>query len=174
MVDPGVPLGPGLLATWVPLQGPHTKNANARINTATIAANFRPLTLPSRSLFRMQSPVLVVHTLLHATELGLNKTCRTLFRQTCRDFDPQAVVARPAACRRGTAVRSACGAQGRRDGPVLSTDARHAPEVVMRMLLAELDSLTRRANWRRTSGFIRTRSVKPSFSFLIAPRNDST
>jgi len=28
-------------------------------------------------------------------------------------------VARPAACRRGTAVRSACGAQGRRDGPVL-------------------------------------------------------
>ena len=88
MVDPGVPLGPGLLATWVPLQGPHTKNANARINTATIAANFRPLTLPSRSLFRMQSPVLAVHTLLHATELGLNKTCRTLFRQTCRDFDP--------------------------------------------------------------------------------------
>src|ERR1035437_8530921 len=73
MVDPGVPLGPGLLATWVPLQGPHTKNANARINTATIAANFWPLTLPSRSLFRMQSPVLVVHTLLHATELGLNK-----------------------------------------------------------------------------------------------------
>src|SRR5665811_948987 len=77
----------------------------------------------------MQSPVLVVQTLLHATELGLNKTCRTLFRQTCRDFDPQAVVARPAACRRGTAVRSACGAQGRRDGPALSTDARHAPEV---------------------------------------------
>src|ERR1019366_9831239 len=90
MVDPGVPLGPGLLATWVSLQGPHTKNANARINTATIAANFRPLTLPSRSLFCMQSPVLVVQTLLHATELGLNKTCRTLFRQTCRDFDPQA------------------------------------------------------------------------------------
>jgi hypothetical protein len=130
MVDPDVPLGPGLLATWVPLQGPHTKNANARINTATIATNFRPLTLPSRSLFCMQSPVLVVQTLLHATELGLNKTCRTLFRQTCRDFDPQAVVARPAACRRGTAVRSACCAQGRRDGPALSTDARHAPEVM--------------------------------------------
>src|ERR1035441_8217395 len=115
MVDPGVPLGPGLLATWVPLQGPHTKNANARINTATIATNFRPLTLPSRSC--------------------------TLFRQTCRDFDPQAVVARPAACRRDTAERSACCAQGRRDGPALSTNARHAPEV-MRMLLAELDSLT--------------------------------
>src|SRR5450756_2425086 len=93
MVDPDVSLGPGLLATWVPLQGPHTKNANARINTATIATNFRPLTLPSRSLFCMQFPVLVVQTLLHATELGLNKTCRTLFRQTCRDFDPQAVVA---------------------------------------------------------------------------------
>ena len=47
MVDPDVPLGPGLLATWVPLQGPHTKNINARINTATIATNFRPLNLPS-------------------------------------------------------------------------------------------------------------------------------
>ena len=125
MVDPGVPLGPGLLATWVPLQGPHTKNANARINTATIAANFRPLTLPSRSLFRMQSPVLVVHTLLHATELGLNKTCHTLFRQQAA-----ILTRRPAACRRGTAVRSACGAQGRRDGPAISTDARHAPEVM--------------------------------------------
>jgi hypothetical protein len=86
MVDPDVPLGPGLLATWVPLQGPHAKNANARINTAIIATNFRPRTLPSRSSFRMQFPVLVVPTLLHATELGLNKTCRTLFRQTCRDL----------------------------------------------------------------------------------------
>lgn len=81
MVDPGVPLGPGLLATWVPLQGPRAKNANARINTATIAINFRPLILPLRSLFRMQSPLLVVHPLFHATELGLNKTCHTLFRQ---------------------------------------------------------------------------------------------
>ena len=73
MVDPGVPLGPGLLATWVPLQGPHAKNANARINTTTIAINFWPLILPLRSLFRMQSPLLVVHPLFHATELGLNK-----------------------------------------------------------------------------------------------------
>ena len=81
MVDPGVPLGPGLLATWVPLQRPRAKNANARINTATIAINFRPLILPLRSLFRMQSPLLVVHPLFHATELGLNKTCHTLFRQ---------------------------------------------------------------------------------------------
>ena len=46
MVDPGVPLGPGLLATWVPLQGPHTKNANARINTATLVqSRFRPMAL---------------------------------------------------------------------------------------------------------------------------------
>jgi len=43
MVDSGIPLGPGLLATWVPLPGPHTKNANARINTATIATNVRAL-----------------------------------------------------------------------------------------------------------------------------------
>jgi hypothetical protein len=38
MVDSGMPLGPGLLATWVPLVGPHAKNANATI-TATIATN---------------------------------------------------------------------------------------------------------------------------------------
>jgi len=36
MVDPGIPLGPGLLATWLPLPNPRTKNANARINTAPI------------------------------------------------------------------------------------------------------------------------------------------
>jgi hypothetical protein len=53
MVDSGIPLGPGLLATWVPLPDPHAKNANARINTATIATNVRPPTLPSRSLFGM-------------------------------------------------------------------------------------------------------------------------
>ena len=54
MVDSGIPLGPGLLATWVPLRGPHTKNANAKINTATIATNAPPPTLPSRSLFGMR------------------------------------------------------------------------------------------------------------------------
>lgn len=53
MVDSGIPLGPGLLATWVPLPDPHAKNANATINTATIATNVRPPTLPSRSLFGM-------------------------------------------------------------------------------------------------------------------------
>jgi hypothetical protein len=51
MVDSGIPLGPGLLATWVPLPNPHTKNANARINTATIANNIPLLSLPSLSFF---------------------------------------------------------------------------------------------------------------------------
>ena len=130
MVDPGVSLGPGLLATWVPLQGPHAKNANARINTATIATNFRPLILPLRSLFRMQSPSLGRSSFIPRNRTGTQQNLPHLVPATSRDFDPQAFVARPAACRRGTAVRSACGAQRRRDGPALSTDARHAPEVM--------------------------------------------
>ena len=54
MVDSGIPLGPGLLATWVLLPNPHTKIANARINAAPIAANVPPLTLPSLSFFHMR------------------------------------------------------------------------------------------------------------------------
>jgi hypothetical protein len=54
MVDSGIPRGPGLLATWVPIPDPHMKNANAKINTATIATSVRPPILPSRSLFGMQ------------------------------------------------------------------------------------------------------------------------
>jgi hypothetical protein len=54
MVDSGIPLGPGLLATWVPFPNPHTKNANARINAAPIATNVPPLTLPSLLFFHMQ------------------------------------------------------------------------------------------------------------------------
>jgi hypothetical protein len=54
MVDSGIPLGPGLLATWVPLPNPHTKNANVRINAAPIATNVPPLTLPSLSFFHMR------------------------------------------------------------------------------------------------------------------------
>ena len=51
MFDSGIPLGPGLLATWVPLPDPPTKNAKARINRAAIATSIPAFVLPLRSLF---------------------------------------------------------------------------------------------------------------------------
>jgi hypothetical protein len=51
MFDSGIPLGPGLLATWVPLPDPPTKNAKARINKAAIATSIPAFVLPLRSLF---------------------------------------------------------------------------------------------------------------------------
>jgi hypothetical protein len=49
-VDPGVPLGPGLLATCVVFHGPHVRIATARINATAITANLRrKLIEPSRS-----------------------------------------------------------------------------------------------------------------------------
>jgi hypothetical protein len=53
MADSGIPLGPGLLGTWVTLPA-HAKKANARINTETIATSVRPPILASRSLFAMR------------------------------------------------------------------------------------------------------------------------
>ena len=51
--DSGMPLGPGLLATWVPLPDPNAKNANVRKSAAIIATNVPASTLPLRSLFDM-------------------------------------------------------------------------------------------------------------------------
>jgi hypothetical protein len=47
ILDSGMPVGPGLLATWVPVPGPNMKNAKARTKAAAIAINvsdaiFRP------------------------------------------------------------------------------------------------------------------------------------
>src|SRR5450759_600452 len=95
----------------------------------------------SRNVVRMLAATLVPE---HCSSGHCGKLCRWSHLISSAEILTRRLMARPAACRRGTAVRSACCAQGRRDGPVLSTDARHAPEVVMRMLLAELDSLTTR------------------------------
>jgi len=51
MLDSGMPVGPGLLATWVTVPGPNTKNANARIKAAAIATNVSVPILRPRSLF---------------------------------------------------------------------------------------------------------------------------
>jgi hypothetical protein len=47
-VDPGIPLGPGLLGTRVVFHGPHVRIATARMNATAIAANVRKLIEPSR------------------------------------------------------------------------------------------------------------------------------
>jgi hypothetical protein len=49
VVDPGIPLGPGLLATRVVFHGPPVRIATARINATAITANVRKLIEPSRS-----------------------------------------------------------------------------------------------------------------------------
>jgi hypothetical protein len=41
VVDPGVPLGPGFLATCLVFHGPHVRIATARISTTAITANLR-------------------------------------------------------------------------------------------------------------------------------------
>ena len=38
-VEPGVPLGPGLLSTWFTLPGPQIRTTNRSAIAATIAAN---------------------------------------------------------------------------------------------------------------------------------------
>jgi hypothetical protein len=53
-VDPGVPLGPSLPATCVPLHGPHTINANSTMKAQRMTANVRPLTLLSVSFSRIR------------------------------------------------------------------------------------------------------------------------
>jgi hypothetical protein len=47
-VDPGVPLGPGLLATCPVFHGPDAIMTNTRTKAATIAASVMPLVGPSR------------------------------------------------------------------------------------------------------------------------------
>ena len=51
MLDSGMPVGPGLLATWVAVPGPNTKNAKAMIKAAAIAINVSDAILRPRSLF---------------------------------------------------------------------------------------------------------------------------
>jgi hypothetical protein len=48
-VDPGVPLGPGLLATCSMFHGPHERIATVRMNTTAITASVLKLIEPSRS-----------------------------------------------------------------------------------------------------------------------------
>jgi hypothetical protein len=48
-VDPGVPLGPGLLATCLVFHGPHMRMANTTMKAATIMASVPPLIEPFRS-----------------------------------------------------------------------------------------------------------------------------
>jgi hypothetical protein len=48
-VDPGVPLGPGLLSTCVVFHGLHVRIATARMNATAITANLRNPIEPSRS-----------------------------------------------------------------------------------------------------------------------------
>jgi hypothetical protein len=68
-VDSGIPLGPGLLVTWVPVPGPHMKTANAKINKATIAINVRPPMLLSRSFFGMQLSFISCFGIRNASKL---------------------------------------------------------------------------------------------------------
>jgi len=42
-VDPGVPLGPGLLATCLVFHGPHVRMASARMKAAAIMPSVPPL-----------------------------------------------------------------------------------------------------------------------------------
>jgi hypothetical protein len=51
ILDSGMPAGPGLLATWVPVPDPKMKNAKARIKAAAIAINVSDAILRPRSLF---------------------------------------------------------------------------------------------------------------------------
>jgi hypothetical protein len=48
-VEPGVPLGPGLLATWLVLHGPHVRTASTRRNAAAMMASVPRLVEPFRS-----------------------------------------------------------------------------------------------------------------------------
>jgi hypothetical protein len=48
-VDPGVPLGPGLLSTCVIFHGPHVRTATTRMNATATTANLRNLIKLSRS-----------------------------------------------------------------------------------------------------------------------------
>jgi hypothetical protein len=43
VVDPGVPLGPGLGGTWVLFHGPHVRIATAKMNATAITVNLRKL-----------------------------------------------------------------------------------------------------------------------------------
>jgi hypothetical protein len=47
-VEPGVPLGPGLLATCLLFQGPETMMTNTTTKAATMAANVTPFVEPPR------------------------------------------------------------------------------------------------------------------------------
>jgi hypothetical protein len=46
VVDPGVPLGPGLLATCLVFQGPPMMMASARTNATMMTASVLPLVEP--------------------------------------------------------------------------------------------------------------------------------
>ena len=46
IVDPGVPLGPGLLSTWLVLHGPHARMASRRTKAAATMASVPLFTGP--------------------------------------------------------------------------------------------------------------------------------
>jgi hypothetical protein len=48
-VDPGVPLGPGLLATCPVFHGPHVRTASTKMNAAAMMASVPRLVEPFRS-----------------------------------------------------------------------------------------------------------------------------
>jgi hypothetical protein len=71
MFDSGIPLGPGLLSTWVPLPDPLTKNANARINKAAIATSIPAFLLPLRSSFGIRFSFISSDCLLLVSATGV-------------------------------------------------------------------------------------------------------
>jgi hypothetical protein len=69
-LDSGMPAGPGLLATWVPVSDPKTKNAKARIKAAAIAINVSDAILRPRSLFGIGLSFVLSDCLLLASAIG--------------------------------------------------------------------------------------------------------
>src|SRR5258705_13000677 len=78
-VDPGVPLGPGLGATWVVFHGPHVRIATASMTTA-ITANVRK---------RMRLSTLVQAVLAN----NVRTPSAMLIATTCNELRPLALSA---------------------------------------------------------------------------------
>ncbi len=78
-VDPGVPLGPGLGATWVVFHGPHVRIATASMTTA-ITANVRK---------RMRLSTLVQADLVN----NVRTPSAMLIATTCDELKPLALSA---------------------------------------------------------------------------------
>jgi hypothetical protein len=87
-VDPGVPLGPGLLATCLVFDGPHVRSANPRMKPATIKASIPPLIEP----FPFSRSRMVI---LRVGQLGCMPLCRQLF-YGLHSIDCMASVSAPA------------------------------------------------------------------------------